>query len=169
MKFYKSELIKLKVRMAESKDIKNVMKLLEQVLAIHNNGRPDLFKANSTKYTENQLKDIFEDKNTPVFVAVDENDNVIGYAFCVFQRHLNNNILTDIKTLYIDDLCVDENVRGLHVGRKLYDEVVCFAKQNDCYNITLNVWACNESAIKFYERCGFMPQKIGMEVIIKNI
>ena len=90
----------------------------------------------------------------------------MGYAFCIFQQHKDNNILTDIKTIYIDDLCVDENIRGKHIGTRLYDYVIDFAKENGCYNVTLNVWSCNEGAMKFYEKRGLKPQKIGMEVIL---
>ena len=79
---------------------------------------------------------------------------------------INNNILTDIKTLYIDDLCVDESRRGEHIGRTLYDYTVSFARESGCYNLTLNVWSCNEIAMKFYEKCGLLPQKVGMELIL---
>ena len=154
------------IKRATEKDISEINHLLNQVLMVHHNGRPDLFKANAKKYTDEELKVILADDKRPVFVAKDENDNVLGYAFCVMQQFLNNNILTDIKTLYIDDLCVDETLRGQHIGRKLYDFVLTYAKEQGCYNVTLNVWACNESAMKFYEKCGLKPQKIGMETIL---
>lgn len=109
---------------------------------------------------------MFEDPNIAIFVAVDNNDSVLGYAFCIFEQHINNNILTDIKTLYIDDLCVDENLRGQHIGKELYNYVINFAKESGCYNLTLNVWNCNESAMKFYESCGLTPQKTHMENIL---
>ena len=95
-----------------------------------------------------------------------EGDNVLGYAFCVYVQHIDNNILTDVKTLYIDDLCVDENARGKHVGKSLYEYVVNFAKENGFYNITLNVWELNEGAKRFYEKCGLSVQKTGMEFIL---
>ena len=88
-------------------------------------------------------------------------------AFCQIQKKENDNILTDIKTLYIDDLCVDEACRGQSIGRELYDYVKEYAISEECYNVTLNVWACNESAMRFYEKCGLIPQKYGMEVILK--
>ena len=156
----------MKIRRAIQSDIHGIDKLLNQVLMVHHNGRPDLFKANVKKYTDDELALIIEDDLKPIFVAEGEQNEVLGYAFCVFQQHLNNNILTDIKTLYIDDLCVDEEKRGLHIGKQLYDYVVDFAKSEGCYNLTLNVWSCNESAIKFYEKCGLVPQKIGMETIL---
>jgi ribosomal protein S18 acetylase RimI-like enzyme len=154
------------IRRAEPRDMADINRLLHQVLDVHHNGRPDLFKAGAKKYTDEELAAILGNDDTPVFVAVDEEDTVLGYAFCIFQQHLHNNILTDVKTLYIDDLCVDEEKRGQHVGRALYEHVVAFAKQSGCYNLTLNVWACNESAMRFYEKCGLVPQKIGMERLL---
>jgi len=133
---------------------------------VHHNGRPDLFKANVKKYTDEELACIIADDTKPIFVAVDEHDEVLGYAFCILQQYVDNNILTDIKTLYIDDLCVDEEKRGMHIGKQLYDYVLAFAKEQACYNVTLNVWSCNEGAMKFYEKCGLIPQKIGMEKIL---
>ncbi len=156
----------MNIRRAEKKDSDGINKLLHQVLMVHHNGRPDLFKANVKKYTDEELYDIIADDTRPIFVAVDEQEEVLGYAFCVFQQHVNNNILTDIKTLYIDDLCVDEDRRGAHIGRQLYEYVLDFARQQECYNVTLNVWSCNESAMKFYESCGLVPQKVGMEKIL---
>lgn len=154
------------IRRAEQKDIPGINNLLRQVLMVHYNGRPDLFKANAKKYTDEQLAELIADDTKPIFVCVDEKDVVLGYAFCIWQQHVNNEILTDIKTLYIDDLCVDEERRGQHIGKNLYEYVVDYAKKNGFYNVTLNVWSLNESAMKFYEACGLVPQKVGMEKIL---
>lgn len=154
------------IERAQIKDMEGINKLLKQVLMVHHNGRPDLFKADVKKYTDEELAAIIQDDSRPIFVARDEMGTVMGYAFCVYQQYVNNNILTDVKTLYIDDLCVDETLRGQHVGKQLYDYVLAFAKENGFYNVTLNVWSCNEGAMKFYEKCGLKPQKVGMEVIL---
>lgn len=154
------------IRRAVESDMEGINKLLHQVLMVHHNGRPDLFKANVKKYTDEELASIIADDSKPIFVGVDEGNEVMGYAFCVFQQYVDNNILTDIKTLYIDDLCVDEDKRGKHIGKQIYEYVLDFAKGQGCYNVTLNVWSCNESAMKFYESCGLVPQKIGMEIIL---
>lgn len=154
------------IRRAEERDMDGINRLLCQVLMVHHNGRPDLFKAGAKKYTDEELEEIIKDDTRPIFVGVSEAGAVLGYAFCVFQQHIGNNILTDVKSLYIDDLCVDENIRGQHIGRQLYEYVLEFAKKSGCYNVTLNVWACNESARIFYEKCGLVPQKIGMEKIL---
>lgn len=154
------------IRRAEEKDIPRMLDLLVQVCMVHHNGRPDLFNGPATKYSESELKDILRDPKRPVFAAVDESDTMQGYAFCVHEQIVGDSVRTDIRTLYIDDICVDENARGQHIGSKLYEHVLDYAKQNGFYNVTLNVWACNESAMKFYEACGLKPQKVGMEAIL---
>ena len=156
----------MEIRRACNADIPDVDRLLFQVNQLHHEGRPDLFKSGGRKYTDEQLKAIFADDSRPVFVAADEQGHVLGYAFCMFQQHVGDNILTDVKSLYIDDLCVDEQCRGQHIGRALYNHVVAFARASGCYNVTLNVWSCNTSAQAFYEKCGLKPQKTGMEIIL---
>lgn len=154
------------IRRADSRDIDAILDLLSQVLEVHHAARPDLFKSGARKYTEGELCRILADEERPIFVATDEAGRVLGYAFCIFVRHENDNILTDVRTLYIDDLCVDERARGAHVGRALYDYVVDYARREGCYNLTLNVWSGNDGAMRFYEKCGLKPQKIGMELIL---
>lgn len=155
------------IRRAEARDIPDILNLLVQVDMVHHNGRPDLFKGPATKYNAEELAAILNDDRTPVFVLTDDADvHVLGHAFCVMQQHVNDHVLTDIKTLYIDDICVDERARRQHVGRRLYDAVIRFARESGCYNVTLNVWACNPDAQAFYESCGMKPQKTGMETIL---
>ncbi|WP_367924391.1 N-acetyltransferase family protein [uncultured Ruthenibacterium sp.] len=156
----------MNIRRALESDIPGVNRLLFQVNQVHHQGRPDLFKSGGRKYTDSQLVEIFSDDSRPVFVAENENGQVLGYAFCMFQQHIDDNILTDVKTLYIDDICVDEECRGQHIGRRLYDYVIDFARAAGCYNVTLNVWSCNPTAQEFYEKCGMKPQKTGMEQIL---
>ena len=153
------------IRQAVNKDIPKIMDLLMQVCLVHHNGRPDIFKV-GTKYSEDELKILIKDKTRPILVSTDEKDEVVGYCFCVYQQHIDNSILTDIKTLYIDDLCVDERVRGKHIGKELYEAALKLARDSGCYNLTLNVWSCNPSALRFYEKMGLLPQKIGMEIIL---
>ena len=155
----------MEIRRAEIKDMPRIIDLLNQVLMVHHNGRPDLFKANCRKYTDEELAELIADDSRPIFVADDEG-YVAGYAFCVLIQHENDNILTDIKTIYIDDLCVDETTRGKHIGSALYEFVLDYARSIGCYNVTLNVWSCNPGAMAFYEKMGLVPQKVGMEKIL---
>ena len=153
------------VRRAEARDIPAILELLVQVNRVHHEGRPDLFKK-ATKYTAEELRAILADDSTPVFVGVDEAGAVLGHGFCVFQQQLNSPLMTDVKTLYIDDICVDERARGRGVGRALYEHILDFARESGCHNVTLNVWSCNPGAMAFYEKLGLVPYKVGMEKIL---
>lgn len=153
------------IRFATEKDIPKIGDLLRQVCLVHHNGRPDIFNA-GRKYSDEDLRVLLSDPTRPILVAVDEADEVQGYCFCIYQQHKDDAVLTDVKTLYIDDLCVDETLRGQHVGRTLYEAALSLARENGCHNVTLNVWSCNPSALCFYERMGMVPQKIYMEQIL---
>ena len=153
------------VRRAAEKDIPSLMELLKQVNKVHYDGRPDLFKL-ETKHSPDELSKIIADNDTPVFVCEGEGGKVLGHGFCVMQRPENTRLLTDILTLYIDDICVDESARGMHVGEAIYEHIIEYARSNGCYNVTLNVWSCNPGAMKFYEKMGLVPYKVGMEKIL---
>lgn len=156
----------MKIRQAKHSDVSGISRLLYQVAQVHHNGRPDLFQGGAKKYTDEELYAILEDAQRPVFVGVDEHDRVLGYAFCVLEQHKNDNLLTPICTLYIDDLCVDEQLRGQHVGSSLYHYVSDYARNSGCYNVTLNVWSCNPAARSFYDAMGLVPYKTCMEQIL---
>ena len=135
---------------------------------MHHRGRPDLFKGPATKYNAEELSKIINDDDTPVFVYENAEGLVTGHAFCIHKQVTGDSVLTDIKTLYIDDICVDEAARKTGVGKALYDHVVGYARLKGCYNITLNVWTCNPGAMKFYEAMGLKPQKTCMEMILEE-
>ena len=133
------------------------------VLQIHADIRPDIFIPGTTKYTIEELREILKNKEKPIFVAVDEADVCVGYAFCQLQEQPVSNNMVPFKSFYIDDLCVDQEARGQHIGESLFEHVKKEAKQRGCYEVTLNVWTGNTSAEKFYERMGMRTKKRQME------
>ena len=149
------------IRQASVADIPRLIDLLQQVDMVHHRLRPDLFKPDTTKYSEQELETLLGDESKPIFVY--DAGDVLGYAFCQITEMKDDRLLQDRKTLYIDDLCVDEAARGKHIGKALFDFVCDYAKLIGCHAITLNVWEGNDSAIRFYQNRGMHPQKIGME------
>ena len=147
------------IRKAKEKDIPRILELLEQVLQIHADIRPDIFIPGTTKYTIDELRELLKHKEKPIYVAVDEDDVCVGYAFCQLQEQPFSNNMVQFKTFFIDDLCVSQEVRGQHVGESLFEYVKNEAKQIGCYEVTLNVWAGNTSAEKFYEKMGMRTKE----------
>lgn len=157
----------MKIRRAKNEDIPRIHELLTQVNNVHANGRPDLFKSGNRKYTDEQLIEIIADADArPIFIAADDNDRVLGYCFGVVEQFINDNNRTDVKTLYIDDLCVDEVCRRRHIAKQLYEHVLNYARTSGFYNVTLNVWECNPGARAFYDSCGMRPLKTYLETIL---
>ncbi len=153
----------IQIRRAIPRDAARVNELLYQVAALHAEGRPDIFKHATKKYSDEELTRIMACDTTPIFVATDDSGYVWGYAFCIFRYQEGSMLLEDKKTLYIDDICVDERARGMHIGKRLYEHVASFARERGFDNLTLNVWAFNTGAYRFYEACGMTPQRIIME------
>ncbi len=153
----------MEIRFAEAKDVTGILALLKQVGRVHHEGRPDIFRAGAQKYGASQILAMLPNSKTPILVAV-EDGKVLGYCFCQMKHYEHDPVMTDRRVLYIDDLCVDENCRGKGIGKALYEQVCRYAKMRKCDSITLNVWCCNENALKFYEALGLKPQKIGMEM-----
>ena len=157
----------MRIRRAENRDIPRIHELLTQVNNVHAKGRPDLFKSGNRKYTDEQLVEIIDNQDkTPIFVLVNDEDVVLGYCFGIVEQFINDNNRTDVKTLYIDDLCVDEAHRRQHIAQQLYDFTLNYARDNGFYNVTLNVWECNPGARAFYDKCGMKPMKTYLETIL---
>ncbi len=152
----------MKIRFAVPEDVPGILDLLRQVGRVHYEGRPDLFRSDAQKYGPSQVLSMLGREDTPVFVAV-ERKKVRGYCMCQMKTHYRDTVIVDHTTCYIDDLCVDKRHRGKHIGTLLFDAAKAYAKEKDCKDITLNVWTCNEPAVKFYENLGLKPRKITME------
>ena len=141
------------IQNAAVEDIPALLELLRQVGQVHHLGRPDLFRPDAQKYDEATLAALLRRPDRPIFVAR-EGDSVLGYAFCVHKETAGDPVLSDRRTLYIDDLCVDAAHRRRGVGAALLDHVRAYARGRGFDDITLNVWAFNEDARAFYAAHG---------------
>ena len=157
----------MEIRLATVGEIPGMIGLLQQVGEVHHRIRPDLFRSGAQKYNEAELEQLLKDPLRPIFAAL-EKGKLLGYCFCIIEEVKDNPVLCDVKSLYIDDLCVDESCRGKGVATKLYDHVCAYAKSIGCRSITLNVWCGNDNAMRFYEGRGMKPRKIYMEASLED-
>lgn len=155
----------MEIRFAQSRDIPDMLNLLQQVGEVHHQIRPDLFRSGAQKYDEAALEALLKNPDRPIFIAQNEGQ-VAGYAFCILQVTKDDPVLQDRKVVYIDDLCVDEAQRGHGIAGALYQQVCQYARSIGCDAVTLNVWSGNDTAMAFYQKCGLKPQKVGMEFIL---
>ena len=156
----------MKIRRSEKKDIDRLLALLQDVLELHAEIRPDIFIPGTTKYTRDELFELIMDDTKPVYVAADDSDTVMGYAFCQLKDQPFSNNMIPFKSMFIDDLCVDPACRGQHIGESLFEHVKEQAKRLGCYEVTLNVWAGNKKAERFYDKMGMKTNERQLEYIL---
>lgn len=83
------------------------------------------------------------------FVAVTDDNRIIGYAICFFAYFTWSG-----RSLYLDDLFVQEACRGQQVGKRLLAAVVEFAKGEHCKKVRWQVSSWNTPAQEFYKKFG---------------
>jgi len=149
------------IRQAKLQDASRIAELLYQVHDVHATIRPDLFIKGKRKYDEKQVEELIQEPNTLVFVI--EEKIVLGYLIAFVIENKTDESRAKIKTLYIDDLCIDSQARHQHLGTQLLDYVTAYAKENGFYDLQLNVWEGNEEAKAFYEKNGMQVLKYGLE------
>jgi len=154
------------VRKAELKDAGEIARILYQVNDVHAKGRPDIFRTGGVKYDRKAVEGLIADPDMQIFVSENKEGGLGGYLISWFEITAEDTSRHARKSLYIDDLCVDECMRGKDTGTKLYEEAAAFAKENGCDSITLNVWECNPGARIFYEKKGLVPLKTTMEKVL---
>ena len=145
------------IRESDVKDSNAVYNLLMVIAKLHKDARPDVFANLVSKYTPEQVSSRLSKSDNGVFVAEVEG-NVVGYVFCDVIKE------GDGKTLYVDDLCIDEAYRRLGIGKMLIDRAKSYAFEKNCRCVMLNVWEFNESAVRFYENYGFSTRSRHLEM-----
>ena len=154
------------IRKARMEDRLGIERLLKEVNNLHQKLRPDIFIENAIKYNEEKLNALISNGATPIFVAVDEDGNVLGHLFCQVRDHADVAIYKDFKTLFIDDLCVAESAHRQGIGKSLIEFSLKHARQNGCDDVTRNARSGNDSALGFYEKMGMCPKETQMEYIL---
>ena len=153
------------IRRAQLADIPALEQLLEEILLIHHQARPDLFREKGKKFSRQDLEKLIPDDSKPIFVYEDQEGKILGHLFTIIENHVGQND-QEHKTLFIDDLCVADGSRGQGNGQELFDFARAYAKDLGCYNLTLHVWNANKGALRFYKHQGLKEQFTSMEEIL---
>ena len=129
------------IRKGIKEDIPQVLDLVKELAEYEN----ALEKVSNT--VEIMVKDGFG--NNPVYdlFVAENNSQVIGIAITFFRYSTWKG-----KVLYLEDLVVKNQDRRKGIGKKLFEEVIEFAKKENCVGLSLQVLDWNESAINFYKK-----------------
>jgi len=108
-----------------------------------------LFEKLPEKMTNSVEQMMKEKEYLTGFVAVNAADEILGYVTYFFGYYTWIG-----KSLYMDDLYVRPDFRGAGVGTKLINEVIAFAKAENCKKLRRQVSEWNQPAIDFYKSLG---------------
>ena len=108
-----------------------------------------LFEKLPDKMTNSVEQMLLEKEYLTGFVAVNSWNQIVGYVTYFFGYYTWIG-----KSLYMDDLYVQTDSRGLGVGTKLINEVIEFAKAENCKKLRWQVSEWNQPAIDFYKSLG---------------
>ena len=115
---------------------------------------PDILRRFFDDLAESRL---LNEPETAAFVA-----SVIGEPAGIIVVHPDVDYFTDHLRVYVDVLVVAPEAEGQGIGRALLHHVEEWARERGYLEVVLDVFAGNEGATAFYERCGYRPDHIRM-------
>ncbi|HJC72024.1 MAG TPA: GNAT family N-acetyltransferase [Candidatus Ruthenibacterium merdavium] len=153
------------VRFARKEDYEAINALRAPVCALHSNGYPALFKPVFAKDHQERVLKMMEDPEQDVLVA-EENGQLLGFAMVEYIKREETNSIYAVHEAHIVEIGVDETSQGKGIGTALIQAVKDAAKVRECRSVQLDVWEFNKSALRFYEKLGFVTLRRKMEQVL---
>ncbi len=135
--------MKVSIRKAKRSDSRDFVKLVV-ALAIFEHLAPQTSSAK-----RRLILDTFQKKRLNLFLAFVDG-RAVGYALYFFTY----SSFLALPSLYLEDLFVLEQFRGVGIGKKLFVKCIEEAKRQDCGRMEWSVLTWNRKAIDFYEKMG---------------
>lgn len=153
------------MRNAKFSDFNDVNNLMLELHNLHVKNRNDVFKATDSPMKEEYFKDLLNNKDVKLFVIENlENSEILGYSNLKLMNTPNIDIVVKSKYIYIDDFCIKQAYKRKGIGKKLFNFILEYAKQQGVESVQLNVWSFNEDAIEFYNFMGMKERNVRMEM-----
>jgi GNAT superfamily N-acetyltransferase len=133
----------MNIRKGNPEDMEAVLGLIQELANFENEPNAVLITV------EDLIRDGFGSNPLfHVFVAEIESQ-IVGIALYYYRYSTWKG-----KTIHLEDLVVNDKMRGSGVGFALYSEIIKQGKRDNVRRIEWNVLDWNSTAIKFYEKSG---------------
>lgn len=136
---------------------------LEQVYALIKELAVFEKEPNAVTNSVSQLKKDFSNQLFK-FKVVEVENKIIGFALYYYRYSTWKG-----KCLYLEDFYIQPAFRSLGIGSKLFDDILIFAKNEDCQIVTWQVLDWNKDAIKFYVNKGAIIDETWFNGLIKIV
>lgn len=154
------------IRKMKREDWELVHPLMNQVHVLHVNKRPDIYHELDPLFFQ-QFEEILADKNG-IYYVYEENSHILGMVIARKKKIGDISIMKKREVYFIEDIVVEETARNKGIGRQLYQAIEKKAAEDRMDAVELNVWACNEEAIRFYEALGMSVKNMRFEKILQK-
>ena len=135
------------IRVAAKKDVASIFSLIKELAEYEK-------LSDQISTTESQLENtLFGDENFVEILVAEVEGIIVGYAlfFKNFSTFLGK------PGIYLEDLYVRQNMRGMGIGKTLLEKIIAIAKQRNYGRVEWSVMDWNQSAIDFYKKIGAVP------------
>lgn len=147
------------LELAQLSDREAVNTLARQVHALHVQWRPDIYEMVDELYPEERVREGIAARELYVAKLA---GRVVGYVSLKFKDYNHPGLVTR-KVMVIDEICVEQSLRGQGIGKAMMEDVHALAKAFRCTDLQLGVYPQNDDAVGFYQKCGFTIRSIDMQ------
>lgn len=158
---------KMDIEIKFEKNAEVIARLNKSVHDLQQMWYPEIFR----EYSYEKMLEMFDEMLKKDFIhslIAYRSEQPVGYAILVLRQYDSPLFCEDHKSIYIDQMCVIEEYRHQGIGKILMNRIKEFAHDKNIKRIELSVWVDNVSAIKFYERMGFVNYLNNMCCIIED-
>ena len=150
------------LQLARPNDRAEIEILAQQIHGLHVRMQPDIYELAPEMWSQERFCKAIAERQ---LFAAKLDDRVVGYAL-VRVRDYDGNGLVKHTVLMIDEICVDQTMRNHGIGSQIMTDVRAIAKAYGCDELQLGVYPQNDSAVAFYQKCGFSIRSISMQMKI---
>lgn len=148
------------LELARIEDWEAVHRLSLQVHDLHTQWRPDIFCRCDAPYPQEKFLEDIRDR----MVYVAKIDGVVlGYVVLMILHKAGPGVV-EKKMLRLDSIVVEKTARGKGIGKQMVAETKALARAFGCRELILSVHPENDSAVGFYQNCGFRIRTIHMDM-----
>jgi GNAT superfamily N-acetyltransferase len=139
--------VNLQIEAATEHDVPLILEFIRELAAYEKH-------LDRVEATEARIREtLFGDHPAASVVFALVGDRPVGFAVFYFAY----STFAGLRGLYLEDLFVKSEVRGLGIGRELLRYLARLAKENGCWGMQWAVLHWNATAIGFYRKLGAVP------------
>lgn len=121
---------------------------------------------NAARQDEAFIKKVIAGEDNFIGFVYEEEGVVLGMAVAQLQSTDPYNCLKPLKSVYLMDIVVAEDMQGKGIGKSLLQQVKDWGRFNQVDYFELTVLTSNRSAMALYKREGLLPFSMSMRMVL---